>query len=283
MATAIYDEWNGLDFGHNGTTETYPLVASPGIHAFATDGNTLSGGFDGVAQSARWATAKRFTTTIGIRGTSVSAYRTNRAAYLAATASTEVGEYVVHDGDDTYTYFARVVDRDMPRDAEGEVFHNVEASITFEVLDGKYYKPTETLTFTGTSDSEAVTSDGWAASERWVWTVPGPVTNPQISSNLHAGATVRYVGTIADGYTLVVELLPRGSAPGYYAKVVTDANVATYRTAAGTNAYPFLDAGASYSGQPPGWFAFEPGAQTISYAATSGTLGSTLVWREAFA
>lgn len=280
---AIYDEWGGLVFGHNGTTEQFPLVASPGIHAFATDGNTLSGGFDGVAQSARWATAKRFTTVVGVRGTSAATYRANRAAYLAATASTEVGEYVVHDDTDTYTYFARVVDRDMPRDAEGEVFHNVEASITYEVLDGKCYGPNATLTFSGASDSEAITSDGWVASERWVWTVPGPVTNPQISTSLHTGATVRYAGTVADGYTLVVELLPRGSAPGYYAKIVTDANVATYRTASGSNAYGDLDAGASYSGQPPGWFAIEPGAQTISYAATSGTLGSTFVYREAFA
>lgn len=282
MSTAIYDEWNGLDFGHNGTTETYPLVATPGIHAFATDGTTLSGGFDGVAQSPRWSTAKRFQTVIGIRGSNASTYRTNRANYLAATASSEVGEYVVHDGDDTYTYFARVVDRDIPRDAEGEVFHNVEVTITFEVLDGRCYGNAKTLTFTGSSDSEAITSVGWAPSERWVWTVPGPVTNPQVSNSLHAGACVRYVGTIADGYTLVVELLPRGSVPAYYAKVVTDANVATYRTASGTAAYPNLDAGASYSGQPPGWFAVEPGAQTIAYAATSGTGGSTFVYREGF-
>jgi hypothetical protein len=111
--------------------------------------------------------------------------------------------------------------------------------------------------------------------------VPGPVTNPRISSSLNASACVRYLGTIADGYTLVVELLPKGNAPGYYATVVTDANVANYR-ASTTSAYSSLDAGASYAGVPPGWFGIEPGEQTISYSATSGTGGSTFVWREAF-
>ena len=46
--------------------------------------------------------------------------------------------------------------------------------------------------------------------------------------------------------TLIVELLPKGNAPGYYAKKLADADVANYQTVTvGTDVYELLDAGAS--------------------------------------
>ncbi len=280
---SIYDTWNGLTFGHDGTDEDYPLEATPGTYDANAGGENLAGGFGGAAVVPLFDRPARWSTRVAIRGADDATWRQRRDDLMAATATREILPYVSNEGSTSYTRFAQVVDRSIPRDSDGEVNHHTVASIDFYSPDPKSYGPIETLTFTGTSDSEVVTSDGWAVSERWVWTVPGPVTNPRLSSTAQPGATIRYLGTIASGLTLVVELLPRGWSPGYYAKVVANADVANFRTpGVGLNAYVNLDGGASGANRPPQWFGIEPGAQTISYASTSGTGGSTLVWREAF-
>lgn len=280
MSELIYDTWNGEDFGHNGTTQKYGLIQSDGLDDIKHSGSVLAGGFDGEAFAPMFTEGRAWVNTIDLVATSAEAWQALRDDLAAATASHDEGPYVIHHRDDTWTIFARVTNRSIPRNSDTvEKFYGV-ASVAYAATDPVAYGPTTTVTFTGGSDSEVVTSTGWVDSYRWKWVVPGPVTNPRISSTLDSSAVVRYVGTIADGDNLVVDLRPRGCVPGYYAKIVADADLADYDQAGvGTAAYGALDGGPSGSARPPQWFPIVPGAQTISYAATSGTAGSTFTWR----
>jgi len=67
------------------------------------------------------------------------------------------------------------------------------------------------------------------------------------------------------------------------AKIVADADLAHYATTGiGDPAYGDLDGGAYGSARPPQWFPISGGEQTISYASTSGSGGSTFTWRPGF-
>lgn len=288
MPDISYDTWQipGRDlvtFGHN-TTTVYGLISTSDLDGREFTSGRLNGGFDGGSDLPSFAAPKGWVTQVDLSAADADDWQTLRNNLMAATAVAELGEYTIHREDDVWTVFAKVSDRAIPRDEASDVRHYGIASISFDAADPIAYGPTTTETFTGSSDSEVVDSAGWVDSYRWKWVVPGPVTNPQISSSVDASAVIRYVGTVPDNSNLVIELFPRGSSPGYYAKIVTDANLASYATTGvGTAAYGDLDGGASAPARPPQWFPISGGEQTITYAATSGTAGSTFLWRPGYA
>lgn len=284
MAEDIYDTWGGLTFGENAGTEVYGLVETPGSHDLKFTGGSLSGTNAGVPHAPLYADARAWTTVVQISASTAAGWETKwknlRAATSIASSYTTEAPYVIVRRNDSRTIFARVTNRTIPRNRDSEVVWDTRGLVQFAAIDPILYGPTTTTTWTGGSDSDALNNTGWATTYRWKWVVPGPVTNPQISSSVDSAAVVRFLGTVPTGSNLVVELFPKGHAPGYIAKVVTDAQLATYATAGvGTSAYGNLDGGASGSARPPQWFGMEPGSQTISYSATSGTAGATFTWR----
>lgn len=291
MSELIYDQWQGLVFGDDGSTNlnttAYGLQESPGLNDLRFSGAGLDAPGTGLAHAPLYADARSWVTVIDLNASTAAYWEAKRDALLAATSITTntatEAPYTITHRDTVRTVFARVISRDVPRDRNAMVSRFATASISFSSIDPVMYGPLETETFTGASDSEAIDSDGWVESWRWKWVVPGPVTNPMLSSNLHSSMVIRYVGSISSGYNLVVEQFPQGHSPGYYAKVVADADVDDYATiGVGTNAYGNLDRGPSGSGVPPRWFPVAGGEQTISYSATSGTAGSTWAWRPGF-
>lgn len=279
----VYDTWNSLVFGDNGTDPiTYGLISSTGLEDVANRGEALSGGFGGTADSALWPNARSWTTVLDLSAAPGDDWQTLLDDLRAATADVEVHAYVMSKLGTTYTIYAKVDRRQLPRDRDAIESGYGEGQLVFVASDPVIYGDATTATFTGGSDTDVIDSPGWVGSERWVWTVPGPCTNPQISSDFNADAVVRYSGTIASGSNLVVELLPRGQVPGFYAKIVTDADLATYQTTGvGTAAYGSLDGGAS-GVEIPQWFPVVPGEQTLTFSCTSGTPGCTFVWRAGY-
>lgn len=288
MSYLEYDTFEGLVFGEDESTpddERYPLASTPGIEGIRFDGADLQAVGHGAGYAPMWADVRSWVSEIEIQAGTREAWDAKVAALRAATGIdasrwTE-RPYSLTRGEVVRTIFARVVSRDFPRDRLSVENLYALASVGFAAIDPVIYGPEQTLTFTGASDSEALTPDGWTESFRWRWTVPGPVTNPQVSSSL--GGTIRYVGSISSTQTLVVECFPVGHSPGYYAKLVDDADVADYADPdVGTDVYGSLDGGASASQIPPPWFPIGPDDVTISYSATSGTGGSTFAYREGF-
>ncbi len=288
MSSYVYDTYGGLTFGaDSGTTPDYGLVDSPGLNDLGLSGTILDGSSgDGAAVTPLWADARRWTTRVEIVGTDAADFDTKRDALLAATslASNRFAEqeYVSSVRGTDRTAFARVVQRTIPRDEGTEIDNYAIASLTFAAMDPTLYGDEVTLTFTGSSDSEVINTTGWVPSYRWVWTVPGPVTNPQIASSASSLLKVRYAGTIADGETLVVKMYPRKVKPAVY-KIVADADVANVDTfSVGTWCYADMDGGTGAgANRPPQWFPIEDGI-TVSYSATSGTGGSTLAYRPGY-
>lgn len=284
MAEDIYDTWGGLTFGENAGTEVYGLVESPGSYDLKFTGGTLTGTNSGVPHGPLWADARSWNTVLTVSSSTAAGWETKwknlRSATSIASSFTTEAPYVIVRRNDTRTIYARVTGRSIPRNRDTEVVWDTRAIVQFAAIDPVIYGPTQTESFTGGSDSAALNNTGWATTHRWKWVVPGPVTNPQISSSIDSSAVIRFVGTVATGSNLVVERFPKGHAPGYIAKVVTDAQLASYATdGIGTAAYSNLDGGPSGSTRPPQWFGMEPGSQTISYSATSGTAGSDFTWR----
>ena len=283
MTEAVYDTWGGLTFGDNGTDPvTYGLIETDDLDGAEFDGDALTGGFDGEAATAQWATGKQWVERLDLTAAPGADWEALLDDLRAATARPDVGEFVTHHRNTAYTRFASVVKRTIPRDANAVERGYGEAQIVFASSDPLAYGSTTATTLTDADPDAVVTSDGWVDSERWKWVVPGPVTNPQIASTVGGSAVVRYVGTIASGHHLVVELLPRGQVPGYYAKVVTTAELSTYQTVGvGNPAYGNLDGGAA-GPDAPQWFPVAPGAQTLAFSCTSGTAGCTFTWRPGF-
>ena len=283
MTEAVYDTWDGLTFGDNGTDPvTYGLIETDDLDGAEFDGDALTGGFDGEAATAQWATGKQWVERLDLTAAPGADWEALLNDLRAATARPDVGEFVTHHRNTAYTRFASVVKRTIPRDANAVERGYGEAQIVFASSDPLAYGSTTATSLTDADPDAVVTSDGWVDSERWKWVVPGPVTNPQIASTVGGSAVVRYVGTIASGHHLVVELLPRGQVPGYYAKVVTTAELSTYQTVGvGNPAYGNLDGGAA-GPDAPQWFPVAPGAQTLAFSCTSGTAGCTFTWRPGF-
>ena len=288
MSELSYDIWtpaggSPVTFGHNGTTQVYGLTRTDGLDDRDFDISSLVGGFDGGTQSSSFAEPRAWIDVLDLSAANGAGWQDLRDDLMRATASSAVGTYEIHHRDDVWTLFARVTTRTIPRDANAMERHYGEAQVGFETADPMAYGPTDDITFTGTSDSEIIDSPGWSDSYRWKWVVPGPVTNPQISSSLDSSAVIRYVGSVGSTDNLVVELFPRGQVPGYIAKIVADADLAHYATTGiGDPAYGDLDGGAYGSARPPQWFPIPGGEQTISYASTSGSGGSTFTWRPGF-
>jgi len=274
------DAYNGLTFGPDGVDgEYYPLIETPGFDGVGLDGGRLDGGVVGIGSAALASQPRTWTTSAEIIADTTANWQTKRDALAAATTKTQTyREYVSTRGGQVRTVFARVRNRDIPRDEQSDVRHYAVASIQFEATDTTVYGPLEVETLTGGTDDVVVDSAGWVDSWRWIWRVDGPATNPQLASSLSAAAIVRYVGTVPDGSSLVVELLPVGQVPGYYAKIIDTVDVADYRTA-GVPAYSDLD---GTTGKPPRWFPISPGEQTIGYSSTDGTDGCTFTWRPGF-
>jgi len=281
MSEAVYDTWNGLTFGDNGTDPvTYGLIESDDLDGAEFDGDALTGAFDGEAATRLWASGKQWVERLDLTAAPGADWEDLLDDLRAATARPDVGEFVTHHRNTSYTRFASVVRRTIPRDANAIERGYGEAQIVFASSDPLAYGA---ATVTSLDDAEVViTSPGWVDSERWKWVVPGPVTNPQISSTVGDSAVLRYVGSISSGHHLVVELFPRGQVPGYYAKVVSTAQLSTYDTiGVGANAYGSLDGGAA-GPDAPQWFPVAPGAQTLLFGCTAGSSGCTFTWRPGF-
>lgn len=283
MSEFVYDTWGGLTLGDNGTDPvTYGLIRTGGLEDIAFDGDPIQGSFDGEASTAMRAVSRSWTTELDLAQGPGAARQTLLNNLRTATASAAEGEYVIYDRDTVYTIFAHVVKRSLPRDADMIERGYGEGSVTFGAYDPVIYGPENEDTFDAETGELVVTSDGWVGSERWTWVVDGPATNPQIASTVGDTAIIRYVGSVASGHHLVVELLPKGQIPGYRAKVVTTAQLPNYRTVGvGTNVYGAMDGG-SAGARIPQWFPVVPGAQTVTYSATSGAGESRFTWRAGF-
>lgn len=282
MSEYVFDTFGDLVFGDDGTTEDpYGLIESPGSSDVAMSGTLLDGaGTDGASITPQWGDTRAWSTVFEMRADDAASFDAKRDALLAATSISrnrfDETAYVFNTRDRALTSFCRVTRRSIPRDEGTEVWFDAQGSISFAAMDPLLYGEADTISFTGDSDSEVIDTDAWAPSYRWTWTVPGPVTNPQLSSDAGTGLTVRYVGEIADGDNLVVVMYPRG-IKAMTTKIVADADLADAEVfSVGTWCYGSLDGGAG-SNCPPQWFPIADGV-TISYAASSGTAGSSLVW-----
>lgn len=279
--TNLYHEYNGVKFGWDGTSDPYPLISGQGVDNLRHSGGIITAsGTDGGAPTPLDISAASWLTTVEVTGGDLDAFMTRSDALKAATVKppgvTELAYDVVID-DVVRTRFARCTDRQIPHDEPALVRFYAVAQLEFTATDPMVYGPEQNYTL-DIDETYAWTSAGWAPAWRWEAIIAGPVTNPSVSaSGLGSSAHIRYVGTIADNYNLVLHNTPRQR----WAKVVTDADLANVaEPTIGENAYGSLDGGPFGAGRPPGWFPIATDSVSVSFDATAGSGTCDFTWRE---
>lgn len=263
------------------STDHVQVLAAPGIENFTADPRNLSGPGDGASTGALALQPLPFVLTLLVLADDADDMATKLAPIRAAMWPTtdRSAEYPLRftvDGEDPKTVFARCVQQDIPSEfTTADRYLAATCNFAMEANDPVTWgnevtvalDPAETVVITGTVDATAI---------RWRASIAGAVTNPQLSSSIASSAVVRYVGSVASGSHLVLDRHHRS----LLTKTCTTAQLATVDTyGVGTHVYGALDGGASASSRPPQWFPLSDGAQTITYATTSGTGVCTFTYR----
>lgn len=285
---AVFDTWNGVYFGDDGTHDNYPLIDSPGLHDLGFSSTLLNGGAgDGGAVTPQWADARAWVTSVDLVDPDPDAWMVRRDALAAATsiANSRFDEapYVSTHRGVARTVFARVTKRMIPRDAVAVEDGVAVAQIAYAGMDPVIYGAEADIVFADGNDTQTAvhTDEGWVPSKRWNLVVPGPITNPVLSSDIDPTAVVRYIGSVASGHHLVVRMMPRRVGQ-IITKIVTTAELPDFATyGVGVNVYGDMDGG-SGSNRPPQFFPITVGDAITLSSTAGGSAGATLTWRPGF-